>query len=94
MTYPPTGQLSSNWLIDFDRVYVGVAPAMPSVTPSMVNGQYRLEIAGCARGFRYLLQRSKNLTSWTTIEDVISDGNVWVFQEPVSSPLFYRVARP
>jgi hypothetical protein len=94
MTYPPTGELSPNWLIDFDRVYLGVPPALPRLRPSLVDGQFRLEIDGCARGFRYLLQRSSDLMAWTTVQDRISDGNLWIFEEPVTDRRFYRVALP
>lgn len=94
MTYPPTGLLSPNWLVDFVRVFVGIPPALPKITPSIIGGQLHLEIAGCTRGFRYLLQRSDDLVSWSVIEDLVSNGDVWIFEEPATDRGFYRVARP
>jgi hypothetical protein len=94
MTYPSTGQLSPNWLIDFDRVYVGNPPPMPKASPTVVNGNAHIQVTGSARGFRYLLQRSIDLSHWDTVKDVVSDGTVWSFEEPLHAPEFYRVARP
>lgn len=94
MTYPPTGQLSPNWLIDFERVYVGNPPPLPLALPAISNGNAHIEITGSARGFRYLLQRSRDLSHWDTILDVISDGNDWAYEETLRAPQFYRVARP
>jgi hypothetical protein len=94
MTYPPTGQLSPNWQVDYFRVFVGVPPPLPLITPSVANGQAQLRITGSARGFRYLLQRSKDLSNWTTLTDQISDGTESTFAESLTTPVFYRVRRP
>lgn len=95
MTYPPTGQLSPNWLIDFDRVYVGVTPAMPTLALRKSGAQVHLEIVGCARGFRYSLQRSADLRNWSTIDSHLGDSSVWVFEETAETNRgFYRVSLP
>lgn len=74
MTYPSTGQISTNWIVDHLRVYVGTAPALPAVTVSTSSGQPQIEMVGCERGFRYLVQRSEDLVAWATIDDFVSDG--------------------
>lgn len=94
MTYPPTGQLSPAWTTDFFRVYVRAAPVLPSLHAKMNNGVAQLQIVGCQRGFRYLLQRSTDLKDWQVIADVISDGENWRHEEPGEQQVFYRVARP
>ncbi len=94
MTYPPTGRLSPNWLMDNFRVYVRTPPALPKITPRLQAGQIHLEIAGGSNGFRYLLQRSADLLNWTTVADYLSDGNASAYSEPASARGFYRVARP
>jgi hypothetical protein len=94
LTYPPTGQLSTNWMVDFIRVHVRTAPALPSLIPRIADGQFQLEIIGCARGFRYLLQRSNDLQDWATVEDFVSDGADRMFTNALSGRQFYRVALP
>jgi hypothetical protein len=94
MTYPPIGQLSPNWLVDFFRVYVGVPPPLPTITASAAGGQFHLNVVGRARGFRYQLERSVDLVKWSVIADEISDGSDWMFQEPAVGRAFYRVRRP
>jgi hypothetical protein len=94
MTYPPTGQLSPNWSVDSIRVYVKTAPALPRLTPSREEGDFRLDITGCERGFRYVLQASEDLWNWSSVAAVVSDGSAWSFREPASDHRFYRVARP
>jgi hypothetical protein len=94
MTYPSTGQLSPNWLIDFTRVYVGNPAPMPRLVAAVVNRKAHVEIDGSAQGFRYLFQRSIDLVHWTTIMDAVSDGNDLVYEETLSASQFFRVARP
>ena len=94
MTYPSTGQLSTNWLVDHLRVYVRLPPTLPEVTLRIEEGQIRLDIAGCARGFRYLLQSSDDLATWSTVEDFVSDGAARTVMDTRVEKRFYRVARP
>jgi len=94
MTYPPTGDLSPDWRADFYRVFVGTQPALPLIALCVSGGIAQVEITGCSRGFRYLLEASDDLINWTTVDDAISDGSVQTFQEPTSNRRFYRVARP
>ena len=94
MTYPSTGELSTNWVIDHLRVYVNTPPFLPMTSLELSNGQALLEFTGFSRGFRYLLRRSDDLASWETVEDFVSDGGVVTFSEAISSPRFYRMARP
>ena len=94
MTYPPTGQLSPNWLVDFFRVYVGVPPPLPTITARAAGGQFYLNVVGRARGFRYQLERSLDLVQWSVIADQIGDGHDWMFEEPATGHAFYRVTRP
>jgi hypothetical protein len=94
MTYPPTGQLSPNWLIDRLHVYVRTPPTLPRVSLSVNTDHIRLEMAGGARGFRYLLQRSDDLVGWQTIDDFVSDGNTRVATDAIAQRRFYRAARP
>ncbi|MFN2509336.1 MAG: hypothetical protein ABR589_11260 [Chthoniobacterales bacterium] len=94
MTYPSTGQLSADWRVEYLRVYVRTPPALPKVTINLIGPQVRIEIAGTTRGFRYLLQRSGNLATWSTIDDFVSEGENRIVQEAASKRAFYRVARP
>jgi hypothetical protein len=94
MTYPPTGQLSPDWRMDNLRVYVRTPPVLPVLTPSVKNGQVRIEVARSARGFRYLLQRSDDLANWETIADYVSNGTTFAFSDSPTSRRFYRAARP
>jgi hypothetical protein len=94
MTYPPTGQLSTDWRVDHLRVYVRTPPPLPQVTLRREGGKVRLDIAGCARGFRYLLESSHNLTTWSTIDDFVSDGAPRTVIDTLVAKRFYRVARP
>jgi hypothetical protein len=94
MTYPATGQLSPNWLVDFFRVYVGVPPALPLITANRTAGSVQVNVTGLARGFRFLFQRSPDLVNWSTLTDEISDGSDWRYNEPANGRAFYRVARP
>lgn len=94
MTYPPTGQLSTNWTVDHLRVYVRTPPALPEVTVRMVRRRVHLQITGCARGFRYLLQQSSDLSAWETIADFVSEGEELAFNFRPARRKFYRVARP
>lgn len=94
MTYPPTGELSTNWVVDSIRIYVKAAPALPTLTPSLQGGDFRLDMAGGERGFRYVLQASDDLLNWTPIAQSISDGGTWIHREPASDHRFYRVAVP
>ena len=94
MAYPPTGQLSPDWLMDNFRVYVRTPPALPRLSLRLENGQVHLDIVGSARGFRYLLQRSADLSGWSTAADYISDGADRTFSEPAPTTGFYKVARP
>ena len=94
MTYPPTGRLSTDWRMDSIRIYVNTPPALPFIAPSLHAKSFRLDITGCERGFRYLLQGTRNLVDWSPIEDIVSDGGTWIFEEPASTHRFYRVARP
>jgi hypothetical protein len=94
MTYPSTGQLSPNWLVDFFRVYVGVPPALPLITANRTAGSVQVNVTGLARGFRFLFQRTPDLVNWSTLTDDISDGSDWRYNEPANGRAFYRVARP
>jgi hypothetical protein len=94
MTYPPTGRLSPNWMIDNFRVYVNSPPTLPMLTPQLQGGKITVAITGGSKGFRYLLQRSQNLASWNTVSSYVSDGNGWTYPESVSGRAFYRVALP
>jgi hypothetical protein len=94
LTYPPTGQLSPNWMVDFIRIHVRTAPALPSLIPSVEGGQFRLHIIGCARGFRYLLQQSDDLENWSTVEEFVSDGADRIFFSPLAGRQFFRVTLP
>lgn len=94
MTYPPTGELSTNWMVDFIRVHVRTAPALPSLIPTVEAGQFWVHIVGCARGFRYLLQRSDDLENWSTVEEFVSDGAERIFSSALPGTQFYRVALP
>ena len=94
MTYPPTGQLSPDWRMDYFRVYTRTAPALPSVTIRRQGGAVVVQAAGCSRGYRYLLQRSSAARTWMTARDFVSDGSVLEFTEPAETRAFYRVARP
>ncbi|MGZ4985316.1 MAG: hypothetical protein ACXV8A_04425 [Chthoniobacterales bacterium] len=94
MTYPPTGQLSPDWRMDNFRVYVLTPPALPLVTAQRQNAAANIQITGCSRGFRYLVQRSNDLAMWQTVLDFISDGNAVMYSESAASRGFYRVARP
>ena len=94
MTFPSTGQLSTNWTVDHWRVYVQKAPALPKIAPSLQSGEIRLDLAGFDRGFRYLLQRSDDLAGWETIEDFVSDGQDRTILKAANGRSFHRVARP
>jgi hypothetical protein len=94
MTYPSTGQLSPDWRIDRIGVYVKTPPSLPRINLRMQNGGVHLDIAGCSRGFCYLLQASGDLANWNVVKSVLSDGSVWSYQESASSRRFYRVIRP
>ena len=94
MTYPATGQLSPDWRMDNFRVYTSTAAALPKVDLRVKNGEARLEIAGCSRGYRYLLQRSTDLVTWSTVLDFVSSGGATEFAEVAPDCGFYRVARP
>jgi len=95
MTYPPTGQLSSDWRIDRIGVYVKTPPALPQIIPSVQNDQYHLEVTGCSRGFRYVLQASDDLSNnWQEVHSVLSDGGSWTYLEVPSNQRFYRVFHP
>jgi hypothetical protein len=94
MTYPPTGELSPNWLVDSIRIYVKTAPALPTITPSLQRGEFQLDMTGCERGFRYVLQASDDLLNWTSIAESVSDGGAWTVREPATDHRFYRVAHP
>jgi hypothetical protein len=94
MTYPPTGQLSPNWMIDNFRVYVKSPPALPRLTPYLQRGQLNIEVTAGSKGFRYVLQRSEDLVSWNTVTSYVSDGSDWTYSESISHRAFYRVALP
>ena len=94
MTYPSTGQLSPNWLVDNFRVYVKTPPALPTVRAEPEGGQTRVAVTASSRGFRYLLQRCDDLTDWQPVASHLDDGNAWNYSEPVSTRGFYRVALP
>jgi hypothetical protein len=94
MTYPPTGQVSPNWMMDHFRVYVKSRPALPVLTPRVQAGQVELGVAGGARGFRYLLQRSEDLAGWNAVANRVNDGNDWTYSESAPQRAFYRVTLP
>ena len=94
MTFPPTGQLSPNWIMDNFRVYVRTPPVFPTIMLRLSDGLVRLELSGGSEGFRYLLQRSDDLTTWITVDDLISDGQGRVWTETAAARAFYRIARP
>ncbi|MDB6147185.1 MAG: hypothetical protein JWO45_849 [Spartobacteria bacterium] len=94
MTYPPTGQLSPNWLVDSFRVYVKTAPHLPVLTPRVQGGQIDINVTAGSRGFRYLLQRSEDLADWQTVASYLGDGNAWIYSEPAAHQSFYRVVLP
>jgi len=94
MPYPPTGDLSPNWSVDSFRVYVKTPPALPKLIPSREGGDFRLDITGCERGFRYILQGSEDLLNWSSVTAVVSDGGAWAVREPAVDHRFYRVALP
>jgi hypothetical protein len=94
MTFPPTAELSSNWLVDSIRVYVKTAPALPTLTPSLHDEEFQLDMMGCARGFRYIVQSSDDLLNWIPIAETLSDGDAWTVREPALDHRFYRVALP
>jgi hypothetical protein len=94
MTYPPTGELSPNWLLDSLRIYVKTAPALPTITPSLQAGEFQLDIMGGERGFRYILQASDDLANWMPIAESVSNGGGWTVREPAADRRFYRVTLP
>ena len=94
MTYPPTGQLSANWLIDSFRVYVKAPPVLPKLRPRVQSGQVDVVVSAGSRGFRFLLQRSQDLKTWETVADYISDGSDWMWPENDPGRAFYRVRLP
>jgi hypothetical protein len=94
MTYPSTGELSPNWLVDSIRIYVKTAPALPTIIPSLHEGEFQLDITGCERGFRYVLQASDDLLNWAPIAESVSNGGVWTVRESASDHRFYRVTQP
>ncbi|MBJ7391545.1 MAG: hypothetical protein JHC85_08270 [Chthoniobacterales bacterium] len=95
LTDPPTGQLSPDWRIDRIGVYVKTPPALPQIIPSIQNGWFHLAVAGCSRGFRYVLQASDDLSSrWQDVHSELSDGGGWTFEEPTSNQRFYRIFHP
>ena len=94
MTYPSTNELSTDWRIDSLHIYVNAPHPLPTLTPSTEPGGFRLDIAGCERGFRYLLQSSTDLVNWNPVANVLSDGNPWIVHEPAAARRFYRIARP
>jgi hypothetical protein len=94
MTYPPTGQLSPDWRMDNFRVYVQTPPDLPQLGVHRDHEQMITDVAGGSQGFRYLLQRSTDLSEWETIADFISDGEAREFGAGAAVRGFYRVARP
>ena len=94
MTYPSTGQLSPNWLVDNFRVYVKTPPPLPEVNLLRRTGQTDVTASPGSRGFRYLLKRSDDLNDWDTVGSHLGDGNGWTYSEPASLRGFYRVALP
>jgi hypothetical protein len=93
MTYPSTGQLSTNWQLDNFRVYART-PFLPVLTTHLHHGQIDVAITGATKGFNYLLQRSGDLGQWQTITNYVSDGNDWTYSEAAAGRAFYRVALP
>lgn len=94
MTYPSTGQLSPDWRIDRIGVYVNTPPPLPRIIPSKLGATFHLDINGCRRGFRYLLQSSSDLANWNVVQDIVSNGAAWTHDEAASARRFYRVSRP
>lgn len=94
MTYPSTNELSPDWRIDSLRIYVNAPHPLPTLTPSTEAGGFRLDIAGCERGFRYLLLSSEDLVDWNPAAEILSDGAPWTVHQPATTRRFYRIARP
>ena len=94
MTYPSTGQLSPNWLVDNFRVYVKTPPPLPTLSPHVQGGQTQVVVSAGSQGFRFLLQRSDNLSDWDTVGSHLDDGNAWSYSEPTPQRGFYRITLP
>ena len=94
MTYPATGMLSTDWRLDNFRVYVQTPPELPLLTVRVEAGQTEVIASGGSVGFRFLLQRSDNLSAWETAADYVADGSNVTFSEALSERAFYRVMRP
>ncbi|HEY4282011.1 MAG TPA: hypothetical protein VGM62_03035 [Chthoniobacterales bacterium] len=94
MTYPPTGQLSPNWLVDNFRVYVKTPPKLPVLSPHVQGGTDNIGVTAGSRGFRYLLQRSEDLAGWDTVTNYVSDGQDWTYSGAVSGRAFFHVRLP
>ena len=50
MTYPSTGQLSTDWQMDNFRVYLRTPPVLPLLTPAFGGGRVQIKIGSGARG--------------------------------------------
>ena len=94
MTYPSTGQLSPDWRIDRIGVYINTPPPLPRIIPGKLGAAFHLDITGCRRGFRYLLQGSSDLANWNVVQDIVSNGAAWTHDEPAAPRRFFRVSRP